>query len=389
MFPDYPFYYTNYIQAPGWVNFLILWLKIFGNFDGLFYFLCLLNFIVLFLVYKIADKLFANSSIKYLAAYIYMLIPNILMSAITVNTEIPFAALSTLAFLLVLYRRYDCWILSAILIALALWIRPVASAWVIGGLYYLIWVHKKWAGALTYFSTFVLTCTFIACMTHRNFPDYIYKSTTASINLMGSCGPDATGGYCDPQIFNNENGLGYVPDRRDTTRTLPVRGITHDNFIYADNPKWSYKQLDSIFTARSIDWLTNHPFQYLSLIPRKIHYLFSGTLNFTGIIKEPACIVVLNKISVFIGIWIIRFLFLISLLGLLTPFWKNKELLYLVLTIVIVCANTLVVHVEGRYNYTFITLFIIFAAYSLSRYYAKARNWDKSKNKYELYKNQK
>ena len=113
----------NYIFNPGYVNFLILYLKIFGTFSGIGVVNICLNCVLLWAVYDITARL-ASSKASYLAVIFFCILPsNILVAAVTMS-DLFFAALIYAAISL----PPNPWaiLVAGLLTGMANYVRPIA-----------------------------------------------------------------------------------------------------------------------------------------------------------------------------------------------------------------------------------------------------------------------
>jgi hypothetical protein len=192
--------------------------------------------------------------------------------------------------------------------------------------------------------------------------------------MIGSAYDKAKGGF-DSDVFNYGE-YGYIPQLYDSANIRPIMKTLNDTTTYyrAPSGKYTYAQVDSIYMARSMAWVKEHPFKWLSLIPRKIRILSYSTMDYVQHNHPDKCVAAINALMSFVNKWGVQTLFLISILGLFTPFWKERRMVYLIIPIVIASAITCVVEVMPRYNFVFLHLLIIFAVYSANALYPKIRN---------------
>lgn len=369
MYPDYSNFYNEFIHAPGWINFLILWIKLFGSVYLIPYFNILLNIVVLYLLYKIAYKVTANKNITYLALYLFIFLPANAIIVLNFYTEIPFEILSLLSFYLVFSKKYWLVLLAGICIALAQWIRPLGVAWMLAAIFFMLYKDKRIKHAIIYVVGVVFTCGSIGIATHRNFPTYVFQSTTGSINVLLGANDMATGASVVDALRSPE-GLGYLPGLYSENEYIPVRDWRTGEFMHKYSNKYTYLECDSIYKARAIQWIKENPGRWCLLIPKKIYFLFYTTYAYI-MMPDPINASFTSKI-----IWVICkitsrsfvLMVLCALVGLLTPFWKDKKLIYVVIPIVVCSAMTVATFGDPRFNFIIIPFILIFCCYSLKYY---------------------
>lgn len=65
------------------------------------------------------------------------------------------------------------------------------------------------------------------------------------------------------------------------------------------------------------------------------------------------------------------FVMLFAFVGLAIPFWRRREMIYVLIPIVICTAMTLATCAAQRYNFIFIPFILMFAAYALRYFYRR------------------
>lgn len=376
LYPDMEYYTSEYIFGNGWVCFLELWLLMFGSFSKVSYFLCMLNVINLFLVTTIAVKLLSNKNFVYIVAYVYMLLPGFATNAIILNTDVPFLTLVLLSFYLLLDTTTWKAALAGICLALSLWMRPISEAWIVGGLYLLVFVYRKYKESAIYAMSVLAICLLIGWATHLHFPDYIYKSSTMGVNLIMSVGNTATGGYCW-QTFQEGN-IGYIDGLySETSGEYPVYSTVDWTYFKRTTGNFTYKDCNVEYVRRAISWIKENPLQWFKINCKKIKILF-----FEGTWAPEPFYFQKYKFHAFFRImylWqriVVGVLMIIGILGLFTDFWKEKKYVYLLCPIVLVLGITMSVTVDPRYNFIVLPFIIVWDTILLEEYYAgKLKFW--------------
>ena len=370
MFPDYSNFHSEYIFSPGWINFIIVWIKIFGSVHLLPYFNILLNILILWLLYKSTKIVTESRTIAYLVCYIFMVLPSNSTIVLHLFTEIPFEVLSLLSFYLIFSKKYWHIAVAGICIALAQWIRPLGVAWMLGAIFYLA-VKKdiiRYKAIIAYVVSILITCGSIGLMTYQYFPEPIFQAQTGGANLIMGANDKATGGYCGEARFSPD-GLGYLPGLLDSTSYTRVKAYREDTVYcmkYSD--KYTYLEVDSIYKARSLNWITNNFGKWLSLIPRKIYGLYCTAPSFTYTCDpdnpHKQIMGIISFISGKIGRSFLLII-LVSFAGLAMPFWKNRKIVYTLIPILVASAMTVAISTMSRYNFILIPFILIFACYTL------------------------
>lgn len=374
MFPDYSNFHSEYIYSPGWINFIIVWIKIFESVELIPYFNIILNILILWLLYKITIVTTESKSISYLVLYIFMILPSNSTISLHLYTEIPFEILSMLSFYLIFSKKYWHIAIAGICIALAQWIRPLGVAWILAALFLLIYQKRNYKAVITYAISILITSGSIACMTYQNFPKPIFQAQTGGVNLIMGANDKATGGYCG-EARRSPDGLGYLPGLFDSTSYTRVKYYVNDTaFVPKYSDKYTYLEVDSIYKARSFNWIAKNPEKWISLIPQKIYLLLNSAPSFAYTQDQNN-----SHLQIMRGISIISsligkmfvFIVLLSFVGLVMPFWKNYKMIYVLIPIIITSAMTVATSSMVRYNFIMIPFILIFACYSLKLLYDK------------------
>jgi len=360
MYPNTSLLHSSYIFNPGWVNFIVLWINIFGSVRYLVYMNAFFNIAILSLIYVLCRRLFANCNIAYTAAYMYMILPSFFTISNHTFSELYFILWSLLA--LYFAVRGGKWTyVAGLASALAMWTRPIALGWLVACLFWFLWKRYDWCCTVRYIASYVIVCALVAVCTHRDYPDYVYKANTGGVNLIMGANDHATGQYC-VEAFNPVDGLGYIE--------------------YPE--KYTVNQKDSIWKQRAIQWIIQHPKTYVWLTVKKLFQLYIVAPSFTYTYKSLpegrySSSSVYDKMETAYpfnlqGIWqnqaFLCFHFhiaimLLSLFGLFRYARKKRELCMLYIPIILCTAMTIATVGAPRYNVVMLPLIIMTAAYTL------------------------
>ncbi|MCL1947551.1 MAG: glycosyltransferase family 39 protein [Chitinivibrionia bacterium] len=246
-YPNAQDVYSWFIWAPGFINYLILQLHIFGtvNFNpipNLF-----MNIAMLFEIYYLGKKFFSKRT-GLIAAVIFMLLPSNLFVVLGQRTENPFLFLCLSALCLVFSGKLKYIILAAILFALANWIRPLAIIFLFASVVYFVIVKTKIYNYFALIIPYILVILVIGTATEKKTGYFVYQSTTSGVNLMMTSHDKATGTF-----YSFDDGeIGVI----ENSHTL------------------TFAEKDSIWKARSIEWIKKHPVKFTLLFLKKIPILY-------------------------------------------------------------------------------------------------------------------
>lgn len=377
MYPDWSNYHNAYIFNPGWVNFIILWIKILGSTRYLAYVNAVFNIGILYYIYKIIRRAFNSERLACMTAYLFMLLPSFFTISSHTFSELPFVFLTLAAlYYTILYytiqRKYLTYA-AGVLLALSMWVRPMALAWIVTCLFLLLYKKRDWRAALRLCGAYAIICFCIAAGTHRNFPDYVYKGNTGGINLiMGNNDKATNGGYCG-DAFLKEDGLGYIPKLYSSNKLRPVyRYFNNDRkeFCNETTGLYTYLQTDSIWTLRAKNWITHHPKRYIELSTYRLLQLYETAPTFLysyGVagLQETTLPQILQLLMRYSGIYLFHFLLFLSLITILFYSWRNQAVMFLTIPIMTATLMTVLVTTAPRYNMIMQPLIVMTAAYTI------------------------
>ena len=280
MYPDYSNYYDEYIFNPGYVNFLIVWIKLFGTVKFVPYFNVFLNIVIVYLIYVICKNL-TEKRIAYLAIFLFILLPSYSTIVLHLYSEQLFVVFLLLAIVPFVkeYNKHIFFSLSGVSIAIAQWIRPLSLAWQLPCILFLLY-KKEYKKLLVYISFYAITCFIIGAATHTNFPDYLYKAKTGGVNMIMGANDMADGKY-NGAVRRDKNGLGYLDDVIDESRVTNVKYWVEDTvYVKRRNSRYTYSQYDSIYVHRSFEWIKNNSIKWLKISFMKVYWTFSKVPSF-------------------------------------------------------------------------------------------------------------
>jgi hypothetical protein len=251
IYPTIDHLHDRYIFQPGYINFLLLILTIFGSFRAMYLVNILMNIGILSAIFFIAKRLF-DSKTTYLSGIIYLLLFSNYTVVLHTYSELPFLLLMLCSFVCILKGKNVFFVLSGVSLALANWIRPLGMIALVALCAFLIFKKVNWKPYVSLLGSYVGTILIIGCISTIYFPDFVYQSTTSGVNMIMGANDDCTGGY-NATVFEKGK-IGYIENSTATAMT--------------------YKEFDSFFTQQSVKWIKEHPLKYISFVPKKIINLF-------------------------------------------------------------------------------------------------------------------
>ena len=235
--------------APGYINFLLLYHRIFGTFSGFGFVNFIMAAAILAAICSIAKRFFGSCAACG-TAIIYSATYSNWFSPIGYFSEISFVFFVTLALALALLPRtkWANYLLAGVLIAVGNWIRPLALAYFLGIILFAISKkeHAKARITALIVST-LITITAIGFWTKANCGIFVFQSATSGLNLAGSANKYANGavGF---EFKNDDFYVSRTPENWDTM---------------------NFAQKDAHLRKTAKEWIFQNPAKYISQIPLK------------------------------------------------------------------------------------------------------------------------
>lgn len=358
------------IYAPGFVNYLILQLKLFNTVNFNMILNLIMNVGILAEIYYLAKRFF-NERTGLIAAIAYCLLYSNLMIVVPAATEIPFLFLSLSALCLSLFPRVLLLIFAGILFALANWIRPLVLIFLLVALFYMYCKRYNWKYFISILLPMIAVMFSIGMMTKSKTGYFVYQSVTGGANLIMTANDKAYGGVAT-SLF------------RDTTTTVFIK----------EAEKYTFAQKDSIWKKRSMKWINRHPVKFAKLYCLKLGGLYIedswsdrpvlGGAGFIdafahGKVSKNAFILRAIKMgSKSFVYYIVGLLFIYSIVVNRRDIFTNKGLLLLILLFgtLITCLFP----VSPRYHYPFMFVIVIWASYGIDKFLERKNAQNRSEN---------
>jgi hypothetical protein len=250
LYPGMHNLYDSYIIAPVYVNWLILILNIYNSPITIFSFNILLNMLQLFLLIKIAKLIFMDEVSHRIAGIIYILYLSSLGAVLMNLTELLFGVLLLAAYYFYLKGRTKNFIISGILIGLAVGVRQIGLAFVVSIIIYefVLWRESKKInrGILYLILSMCAVFIFLGFSAKARTGYYVSAGTNESVNILMGAHDDANGSYKD--LVFQKGKAGYLHEENNLT--------------------YFYKS--EYWNKKAMEWIIGNPTKWLSLIPAKI-----------------------------------------------------------------------------------------------------------------------
>lgn len=355
--------YASYIWAPGFVNFLILQLKLFGTVNLNAVLNLLMNIGILGNIYYLGSRFF-SVRVAALSVIIYCLLYSNLMIVVPACTEIPFLFLALSGFCLGLSNKTWHIVFGGVLVALANWVRPLSIIFILILLLYWLFRKSNIKSYVAFLVPLLLVVFIIGFTTYNRIGYYVYQSTTSGFNMVQTANDKAYGGVMPGELF------------KDSTTTLYIKNGASMTFV----------EKDSIWRARAYDWIKAHPVRYIGLFFKKMGGMYledswpdkpifggNGVFSMYESGKMPKAEFMRSVLKMGLKsavYYVVLLLFILSLYVNRKVLLSEKGMLLLLLVIG-TCSNCLLI-VSSRYHYTYLFVIVLFAA-SFVDYYLVLR----------------
>jgi hypothetical protein len=253
--------WVQFIWAPGFINYLILQLRIFGtvNFNAVLN--LFLNIAILLEVYYLSKKFFSKRT-GLISVINYCFLYSNLLIVTGAYTEVPFMFLCLSALCLVFQENRKCIILAALLFGFANWIRPLAIIFLFASVVYFIITKTKFYNYIALIIPYILVLFIIGTLTEKKTGYFVYQSTTAGFNLM---------------MISHDN-----------AQIITHVGVFQEgNSGFIENSSLlTFAEKDSIWKVRSFEWIKEHPAKAIALYFIKIPALYAQDIWWISVHQE-------------------------------------------------------------------------------------------------------
>lgn len=245
--------YQDYIIAPLYINVLIILLSIYNSPVTIGLFNIFLNFLQLWLVYKITYILFGKGAGRSLIV-IYIFYLSTLGMILFNFTELLFNVLIFSSVYFYLQKRNYTLFVSGIFLAMSVAVRPIGwallAAYLILELFSGDTLKNLFTKSGLIVSGALLFIILFGLFNYSHFNKFIFTSTNGPVNLLIGANDDATGAY-NNKVFEKAK-IGYIPNPESRT----------------------YIEKGGYWLKQAYSWIYSHPLKYISLFPLKIIHMF-------------------------------------------------------------------------------------------------------------------
>lgn len=336
---EYPFLWNI-----GAINAVAVSLALFHSVSPLLVSYALLKGITAWLFYAVTRKI-CNSHVALIALILYLVYPANYGESTSVLSELPFMFFIFLGLYLSIVRH--CNLAGGVMLALANWFRPMAIIFLLAIIIYNLY---KWRKSLRLLIGYFAMILIIGFMSYQRTGLFIYQAKTGWMALT-------------------DYSTNHTPE------SMQVR----------EHKEWNVNQKDSAWQSLFMDWLKDHPIEYIQQMPIKlVNTYVSDNVNMCTFIPDKAnkeymyeevsmqtLISHFPRLSTIQWVTIVNLIvyFFLLLSASASLFYFNKDIYLLPLSIILLGTLLLLFlgHGEARFHITFMPFFIMLSALFINK----------------------
>lgn len=357
--------YQDYINAPLYINILILVLSVYNSVISIGFLNIALNLLQLFFVYRLSEKLFSVRAAR-TAAILYIFYLNTLGLILMNMTELIFGCLMLGSIYFYLKGNKTYYFLSGVFAAASIGVRPTGWSliFILASLSFYKMFKKKDKKQLLTLAGIISFILLFGSLIYLNFGEFIFTPNDGPVNILIGANNNATGAF-NAKVFQKGN-VGYIDSSQSKT----------------------YSEKEDYWRIQAEDWILKHPFKWISLFPMKLvnifawddfsvsHLFDSGKWNLYRVLKTLSANKSFNGILsgmpvyekvIFIAIQIIHHFYYFSLLTIFLIYLvrENKKILLnegivIILSFISLCLfMNFATYGDARYKYPYLILIIV------------------------------
>ena len=197
----------------GYVNMLSWLFRITTDVRIAFFLNLIFTLVTLFSGAYITKKLFNSDRICYLFIIIFCLMCAFWGEVVSISTDLPYTAFAFLAIACLVSEKKYSTIMCGVLLALANWIRPLALAFLLAAIIWLLVKKKGWKKIVSMLAGSLIVIGIIGTISYYNCGHFIFQSTTSGVNLVQGANDLADGSYGN-EVFQKGNAAYLTDDQK-------------------------------------------------------------------------------------------------------------------------------------------------------------------------------
>lgn len=246
--------FSDFIFAPGFINYCHILIKLFGSHLSILYANIFISGLICLLLYNISNTLF-NNKVGILTVLLFLIsAPNQLLNLFYLS-QLPYTLFLLISIYLSITFKTKASILAGIAAAVANWFRPFGIFLVISSIFLYRKQRQKRKLIFGIFTGYLITILLLGLTSFAKSNQFIYQSSTMGINMRMGAHPNSTGGYIS-----------------DPYKDISIK------------PDMTYKERNKIWMDKSLTFMRNNIYEYCRLGFKKISKFFSvNTYTFSSL----------------------------------------------------------------------------------------------------------
>ncbi len=344
--------YDNFIWAPGFVNSLIIQLKLLGSFKGNMFLNLFYNIGIVSMIFFIAKK-YCSEKTALISVILFCSLYSNYLLVLPTATELPFLFYSLLGLCLSI-KGGRFYYFAGLSFVVAETIRPITIIFLMSAL---ILMFLKKADKISYVRlllSILVTASFFGGLTYMRTGFFNYKSTTGGYNLIMVANDHASmdGGF-NGDIFYDSSSTAFIPGFQNIT-----------TLSYTDESrKMTFMERDKKWKNESVKWIVDNPMRYLKSYFVRFFHLYDKDLVFDVYKFDSSMVNNFMKIVKCLTYYFILFWAVVGFFKI-----RNKNFYALLSISVMGTLATCLFPVSDRYHYPMMFPLILFAAAAIEKF---------------------
>ena len=255
-----------FIWNPGIINLTALTQWLTHSLTPLLLLLCLLKALTALFMALTAERLFGHR-VAIAALLLYAAYPNNWGQSTMISSEIPATCLALTAVWTAVDRR--SLVAAGALLALANWFRPTATIFLLAILLYLLFFERDSRSRTIpcFLGGYALAVAMIGTSCYLRTGHFVYQSRSYWFSMVDEC-------YDGAEVAPHWG--------------QPIWPEGYPRYVEGHEQMDCFA-LDSIWRQRSLDWLKDHPTEYLAKMPGRLYYMYQSDYdNMTAFLADKS-----------------------------------------------------------------------------------------------------
>ena len=253
-----------FIWNPGTINLVALSLALFNSVTPLLILMCLMKALTAFFIAQTAQLLF-NRRVALATIVLYAFYPNNWGQSTIIQSEIPMLFFTFLAVWIIVHfmvksrkkKSFTPLFIAGLLLAVANWFRPVALIFLLTFLLlFVLYRRHALRNVIALLLGYLLTTAAIGTSCYLRTGYFVYQSDTLWFNMVEATYETSTSPHYNSEMFPKGTPR-YIENMEQKTAI----------------------ECSQIWRQRSLQWLSEHPLQYLAKVPSRLFHMYKNDID--------------------------------------------------------------------------------------------------------------